>query len=534
MKRRFWLMLLVLFMGTMFLAACGGDSEETASPNDHETDSDVEGEEDTDGATDDNTEVNSLVIGVGADMASFDIHNHNATNTEAIHINIFSYLVVRDGDGGFDGYLAESFENVDETTWRFVLREGVQFHNGEELTAEDVKFTLDRVRTDETLIEHNNFNQIAEVNILGDYEFEIITEGPEPILLNRLSKIGAGILPKNYIEEEGWDHFLSNPIGTGPFKFNEWRRDDRVVLERFDNYFGGDVTEWEEVVFRVIPESSTRVNELLTGGIQIAENVPPAEWDRVNNNEGTSIVSGPTTRVMLLTLKQEEQYATSDIRVRQAIDYAINNQAITEHVLAGKGTPIQSRVTPGSTGAHPDLYDVYNFDQEKARALLEEAGYGDGLEITFNSPQGRYMMDTEVAELIRGMLSEVGITANLEFMEWSNFVDMHSNGTNEEMYLVGLGNSMFDAALGMTSFHSRAAHRSGYANPELDALLDAAETNMDPEERHELYLEAQEIVVRDMPFVFLYQVENISGITDGIDYEPSVDELIYIPNINRN
>lgn len=531
MNNKSWMMLFVLFLSASLLAACGGDTEELSGPTDE--DASAEGTEETEEAAGDVSDDTTLVIGVGTDMVTFDIHDHNATNTEAIHVNIFSYLVRLDGDGGFNGDLVESFENVDDTTWHFTLREGVQFHNGDELTAEDVKFTLERVANDETLMEHNNYNQIAEVNVLGDYEFEVITHGPEPALLNRLSRIGSGILPKNYIEEEGWDHFLSNPVGTGPFQFSEWRRDDRIVLERFDNYFGGDVTEWEEVVFRVIPETSTRVNELLTGGVQLAENVPPAEWDRVGNNDGTSIVSGPSNRVMLLILKQEEEFATNDIRVRQAIDYAIDNGALTEYVLAGKGIPVKTRVTPGNTGAHPDLYDTYNYDPDKARELLAEAGYADGVEITFNSPQGRYMMDTEVAELIRGMLNEVGITANLEFMEWSNFASMHSNGTNEDMYLLGLGNSMFDAALAMATFHSRQANRTGYENDELDAILDAAMVNMDPVEREQQYLEAQEIIARDLPAVFLYQVENIAGVSDTIEYEVSLDESYYIPNIKR-
>ncbi|PYZ99083.1 peptide ABC transporter substrate-binding protein [Alteribacter lacisalsi] len=527
MKKYRWMSGLML--GAMVLAACGGDTDDTAADEDGAADGSDE-EEEAAIEEDDNT----LVIGTGTDMVTFDIHDHNATNTEAIHVNMFNYLVRRDGDDGFEGDLAESFENVDDTTWHFTLHEGVTFHNGDELTAEDVKYTFDRVASDDTLMEHSNYRQIQEVNVLGDYEFEIITDGPEPALLNRISRIGSGILPADYIEEEGWDHFLSNPVGTGPFQFAEWNRDESIVLERYDDYFGGDVTEWEEVVFRVIPETSTRVNELLTGGVHIAENVPPAEWDRVNDNDGTSIISGPSNRVMLLILNQAEEYATSDKRVRQAIDLAIDNEAITEHLLGGEGTPVQSRVTPGNTGAHPDLFDSYNHDPDQARELLEEAGYGDGLEITFNSPQGRYMMDSEVAELIRGMLSEVGITANLEFLEWSNFADMHANNNNEEMYFLGLGNSMFDAALGMDTFSAQGTARTGYVNDELDELLQAAAVNMDAEEREQQYHQAQEIVAEDLPYVFLYQAESMAGVSDSINYEIAFDETIYVENIEKN
>src|SRR5690606_6883694 len=138
----------------------------------------------------------------------------------------------------------ESWENVDDTTWSFKLKEGVKFHNGDDLTAEDVKFTLERVARDEALREYGQYKQIKEVVVKSDYEFDIVTENPEPILLNRLSRLGSGILPKNYIETEGWDVFLENPVGTGPYKLKEWRKDDRIVLEPFEDYFG-EPAKWE-------------------------------------------------------------------------------------------------------------------------------------------------------------------------------------------------------------------------------------------------------------------------------------------------
>lgn len=137
------------------------------------------------------------------------------------------------------------------------LKEGVKFHNGDTLTSEDVKFTLERVATDDTLKEYPNYKQIKEVQVVDDLTFKIITHKPEPSLLHRLSRLGSGMLPKKYIDEKGWDHFLNNPVGTGPFKFKEWVRDDKIVLTVFEDYYEGKVEEWDEVIFRVIPENST-------------------------------------------------------------------------------------------------------------------------------------------------------------------------------------------------------------------------------------------------------------------------------------
>src|SRR5690606_35983178 len=144
-------------------------------------------------------------IANGTDIVTFDIHDHNTTSTEAVHVNMFNYLVTNDGEGGFQLDLAESWENVNDTTWSFKLKEGVKVHHGEDLTADDVKFTLERIAKDDTLLEHGNYNQIQEVKVVSDYEFEIITKNPEPALLNRLSRLGSSILPKDYIETEGWE-----------------------------------------------------------------------------------------------------------------------------------------------------------------------------------------------------------------------------------------------------------------------------------------------------------------------------------------
>lgn len=176
--------------------------------------------------TSNETEENStLAIAIPTDMISMDIHDHNSTLTESIHSNMFNYLFKRDQNGEIQPELVEGYTNIDDVTWEFTLVKGVTFHNGDELTSNDVKFTLERVAYDDSLREHWFYNQIKEVDVIDDQNFRIITHEPEPILLNRLSRIGSAILPSNYIEENGWEHFLNNPIGTGPFQFVEWKRD---------------------------------------------------------------------------------------------------------------------------------------------------------------------------------------------------------------------------------------------------------------------------------------------------------------------
>jgi len=503
----------------LFIAGCsnesGGDSEAGEA-----------------GDSEGNSDSKRLVIANGTDINSFDIHDHNNTSTEAVHVNMFNYLVRNDPEEGFVSDLAESWENIDETTWTFTLKEGVTFHNGEELTADDVKFTLERVANDDTLLEYGSYQQIEEVEVISDYEFNIHTYESEPALLNRLSRLGSGILPKDYLESEGWEVFLEEPVGSGPYQLKEWRKDDQLVLEPFEDYFGEEA-KWEEVVFRVIPEDSTRVSELLTGGVDIAVNIPPTDIERIEAEDSVSIATSPSQRVMLLALRTEGDYPTADPKVREAIDLAIDKEAIVDSLLEGYGTPTRTRVTPGNVGANEDLYDTQVYDPERAKELLAEAGYEDGVNITFSASSGRYLKDRESVELMQAMLEEVGITAELEMMEWSAFSARYADKDFEDMFFIAYGNSMFDASLALQRLtKEQAAGETDYDNPETEQLLQDAMSNMDPEEREAQYHKAQEIIAEERPQIYLYQIDSIYGVNDRLDFTPELSEMLYVDEIN--
>lgn len=519
MKRVLFSLALLLTMSVLIVAGCSGSDDEEGDAN-----ASGEDQEDSDNRT--------LTIAIPTDQSSHDIHDHNNTLTEAIHANMYNYLFKKDDEGNIEPELVDSYENIDDLIWEFKLHEDVKFHNGDELTAEDVKFTLERVANDDSLAEHSHYRQIEEVEVVDDYNFKIHTYEPEPIMLNRLSRIGSGILPKDYVDEVGWDEFLENPIGTGPFKFSEWNRDSEIVYEVFDDYFEGKNEDWDEIVFRIVPEDSTRVGELLTGGVDVALNIPDHEWDRIDDNDGTSVASTTSQRVTMLLLRHDEEYPTSDPRVREAIDLAIDNEALTENVLGGAGVPVRTRVTPGNTGANEDLYDTYLYDPERSKELLEEAGYGDGLEITIHGPNGRYTKDKDIQEMINGMLAEVGITVQTDLMEWSNYTELRNAFAYDEAYFIAYGNSQFDASLALDNIRSeRAMEMQGYKNEEFDEILDAAEVNMDLDERIEQYQRAQEIVAEDRPYIYLYAEMANYGVSDRVDFTPRADEMFFANEI---
>ncbi|MEI7028274.1 ABC transporter substrate-binding protein [Paenibacillus sp. y28] len=468
-----------------------------------------------------------LTIASATDIQSFDFHNNNTTQSEAVLVNMFDYLIKNDGTEK-KPVLATEWKKIDDKTWHFKLREGVKFHNGDPFTSADVKFTLERAARDSKLLQNSLYKQIKEVKIVDDYNVEIITSDPDPLLLNRLSRLGSGMMPSKYIQEKGMDAFLKEPVGTGPYKFSKWLKDDRVEMVKNTEYFGG-TPKWDKVVFRSIPEASTRVSELLTGGVDIAANVPASDLKRINGNNNMTIAQTPIQRVLQLIVRTTPGAVTADPKVREAIDLAIDDKDIVDNILGGAGIPTRTSVTPGNFGADETLYKQYLVDKDKARALLKEAGYADkGPKVTF-SAQEQYK---EVAETVSAMLTEVGFEVNLEILEASKFSEKLSSKKFNELFLLGVGNSMNDAANNYNRY--KAANAKGetdYNNPEVEQLLQAAEKNMNPEERAKQYQRVQQIFAVERPAIYLYQMKGNYGIGSKIEYKPRLDEMYFVEEI---
>lgn len=480
-------------------------------------------------------ESDTLRIGMGKGLVSFDPQNNGTYGTPLL--NVFDTLVRRTNNGEFVPHLAKSFEQKDDYTWEFVLNEGIRFHDGSELTAADVKFTLDRVVNEHRLIESPRFATIEEVKVIDPHTVQVITKIPDPAMLNRLIRMGGSIMPEQYFNEVGLEYFTQHPIGSGPYRVVDYRVDQQIVLEKFTDYFKGDVSEWHRAVVTTLPAASTRVNELITGGVDLVDDIPPSEWSRVNDNDNTSIIPGDSTQVMLLMVNSNEQYPTSDVRVRQAIDYAIDNRMIVDQFLQGMATPTRTHITPGILGFNEEYYDTYRYDLETARELLAEAGYdaSNPLSLTLQIPQGRYLLDSELGQLIGAMLQGAGIRVTLEFLENSRYVEVRNNNNNKELMLAGYGNSMFDPFLPLNALNSKTYfERLGYRSERVDELLDEAETTVDQDVRAEMYREAQAILAEELPYIYIYAEQYFTGINiDRIAFTPPPSKDLLIEDMVR-
>jgi len=473
-----------------------------------------------------------LVIAQPVDIDGWDIHDHNNTAYEAVLVNVFDYLVFSDADGVLQPGLATAWERVDDLSMRFYLREGVVWHDGEPFTAEDVKFTLERVATDPSLREHGQYRQVREVEIVGRHEVVIHTHEPEPVLLRRLSRIGSSIVAKHHIEAiGGWESISDHlPVGTGPFRVVEWRRDERIVMEAFHDHWRGRPA-WDRLIHRAIPEPSTRVAELLTGGVHIATNIPPVDRRRIEAAANVRIEPWPTSRVMLYVMNTQG-VGTRDKRVRMAIDYAIDNQLMIDALYDGLGVPVRGRATPGINAAPMEFWNSYLYDPERAVELLAEAGYGPGdLTIHIQGPAARYPLDSEIVELTAVMLQAVGIRTTLEILEFSAYQSRVWNTENvQHMALIGLANSLRDAAITYTGVMCDGGYAimHNWCSPEFDAMYEQALVEMDPDRRAGLFREVFSIVAEERVYVHLFQLENMAGVANTVDWSPRADEYLWM------
>ena len=517
------LCLAVLMMATMLAGCSGGASSSTPASASASAASGASSNDST-----------TLTLAINADILTTDPQALNNGTTTSVLYNVFSNLVKYDDAGEIVMDLAESYELLeDQVTWEFKIREDAVFHDGTPVTAEDVAWSLTRVMTDESSSDYMNFSPLAEAVAVDDYTVHVVSDDPYPIMLQLLCKGGAAVLPKAYFEENGEEAWLANPIGSGPYQLTEYVKDDHVTLVPFADYYGEQNPDWEEVIFRVVPESSTRVGELIAGNVDAVNMVIPTEWERVNGNEGTAVVNGPSTRVYQLALKTDKG-PTADLRVRQAIDLAIDDQTIVDTILQGAGTPMLTRVPSGVNGCNEDLVGKYNYDPERAKELLAEAGYPDGFSMKIEAPTGRYTMDAEISQAIVAMLSQVGITVDLQLLESSAYSNVFSAHSAEDGFMTCFGLGFFDASYGMIGYFGvNTSGESNWNNQEYIDMYYEAEFNMNEEERTQLFQEMQQMVADEVPYAIICQIDNSYGVKDSITMTPRLDDVWNLSTIRK-
>jgi peptide/nickel transport system substrate-binding protein len=485
-------------------------------------------------------------VAVSGEITSMDPHYGNIFPNNDIMEQVFSTLVAKDPDSHLIPGLATSWKPVDATTWEFTLRHGVKFHDGSELTPEDVVWSLERpaTLTNSPAPFTTYTKMIVKAEPEGKDKVRIKTASPYPLLPNDLSavyivskKATTGVKTPEFDQGKGM-------IGTGPFKFVSFARGDRVELARNDAYWGPKPA-WDHVTLRIITNEAARTAALLSGDVDAIENIPPADYAKLKQNKNFNTFQKVSHRTIMYVLDSARDVSPmvtdksgkplaknplKDPRVRLAISKAIDRKAISQHVMEGLSLPTGNLVPPSLFGYAPDV-KVETYDPAGAKKLLAEAGYPDGFGITIATPNNRFVNDSRITQTVAQMLTRVGIQAKVDSMPFSVYVAKASK-LEFSMTLLGWGASSAEASSPMRALiatfdkdKGMGAYNWGrYSNPKFDATLEQALQTLDDKKREALLQDCMRIVHADTAVVPIHQQSTSWATRKGIKYIPRTDE----------
>lgn len=519
MKKRMLGLTLAVCMG-ISLCACGGSpssegtsqtGETTAAAETESASAGVEKGPIEAGENETMSDKDTLVVAFDREPASLDPLGNNVVVKRMIEANIFDTLLKFDENMEPSPCLAESWEQVDDTTWKFNLRKDVKFHNGEPLTSKDVKFSFERIHGG---TEGNDAVEEFDPNgyeTPDDYTFILKTVEPYAFTEAQVCSPALSIVPESVVTEMGDDEFGRNPVGSGPYKFVSWTAGDNITVERNDDYWG-EKSILKTVKFRIITESASRTIDLESGGVDITLGLPNTDAERIEQNPDTQLIvsTGATDRYIAFNCQKE---IFKDKRVRQALNYATDKEAIRVVCYGEETSEKMDSVVPSTLPGHTADLVPYDYDIEKAKALLEEAGYGDGMEVEF-----MYLANSTnnmLAELLQQMWGQVGVTLVLKPTE-SGALTTALNKGEQELCCAGTSYSLFEAGAGLYNmFHTDRMYsgsaRANLSSPEVDAVLDEIIVTGDSQKREELVVKAQELIHEESPFIYIAFTKNIIG-----------------------
>jgi peptide/nickel transport system substrate-binding protein len=463
------------------------------------------------GSSDRPAAVSTLILADSTDAASLDPHVQNDGQSEQVVAMLYSTLLKFEADGRIVPDLAESWEvSADSRTWTFKLRQGVKFHNGKEMTAADVKATYERFMADDAdgkrLVVKNITKMFSSVVVKDKYTVSITTDKPYGPMMSLLCNRSLAIMDADVFRKFGLDKGAKaeSVIGTGPYKMVSWKKDEEIVLERFADYFG-EPAKTERLIFRVIPEATSRVIALENGEVDFVKQFPSEDLDRLKNSPKTQVFEAASVGARLFRFGANDPIIRNP-KVRQAIVYAIDRKAIINGLFPGQAVDTTGPLAPVVWG-YVNL-GVINRDLAKARQLLVEAGYPNGFRTKIVTTP-RYAKGVEMAEALSAQLKDVGIIADIEVLEWSVILPLWSGVTpqvfNQPIFVMGAGTSMMDADGGLRGLYTTTETGTNernygfYSNAEVDRLVNGAMSETDPVKRLAMYKRAQEILYLEDP-----------------------------------
>lgn len=471
-----------------------------------------------------------VVVAQGVYPVTFDPHRDVTVPTINVNANIYDALLARDADLKIVPALAESQNRISDTVLELKLRKNVKFHNGDTFSAKDVKFSLDRVlNKEERSPQRGWINTISSVDVVDDYTVRITTSVPDPVLPARLTLID--IVSKNYFDKVGAEGIAANPIGTGAYKIGKWVRGDFLDLDANEDYWGG-APQVKKAQFRAIPDVAARIAALQAKNVDIITNLPPDYIAVIKKTSDLEVATVPSARVLFFGLVNTVPGPLQDQRVRQAINHAVNVDEIVKSLLLGNG------IRAGDVNGHilrllgVDFKSkLYDYNPAKAKQLLAEAGFPNGFSIDMDTPNGRYLMDRDIAQVVAAQLAEVGIKVNVKVYEWGNYAQMFTTHKVSPMYMLGWALPSMDPDQWATPQFGAGEPVSNFDDKEIQDLVVQARQEMNPEKRNQLYEKLNNMVHDKAAWLFLHQQIDLYGINAKLNWKPRSDESLRLADI---
>lgn len=448
------------------------------------------------------------------DPDTMDPHKYAASETGRIFsLNIYEALVAPNPSGELIPAIAKDWEiSSDSLTYTFYLRENVHFHNGRKLTAEDVKFSFERVLDPETNHPRRaDFEAIKAIEILDTYTIAItLSRETAPFLFNMAEATGGVPI----IAKEEVENLTTHPIGTGPFKFVHWLPNQEVKMVRNEEYWNPEIPYLDEVVFTIMADSTAALMNLRTGAIDLLPRMAPEAAMEIEMSPETKVLSGSQNRIQLMVLNHLRE-PLDNLKVRQAINYALDKEEIIEGAVWGFGEEIATNMSPVLGFFYNDLNHLYPYDPDTARELLKEAGYPEGFEMTLSlsSHDGVYL---KIAEIVKQQLEQVGIVLELELVEWGVWLERIYAGRDYDFTLI-IFTGKLDPHLILHRYQSDYVRNFfNYFNPEYDALIQEGVKIADPNERQAIYSEAQAILAQEAVAAYIMDFHLLVGARENV------------------
>ncbi len=484
------------------------------------------------------------------DVATLDPYAHTESFTSNFLHHIYEPLVRRDRNLAFEPALATSWELVEPTVWRFKLRDGVTFHNGDPFTADDVVASIQRLTHPDSRAK-GNLQAVTEVKKVDDLTVDIVTAGPYPLLLNDLNGIymmdaewleaNDATLPGN-ITTGATTYASTHTNGTGPFKLESYRPDQETVLTVNEDWWDTPQHNLTRIEFTPIKSDATRVAALLSGEIDLMFPAPLQDIQRIESTDGFKVVEEPSLRTIFFGMDQkDDELHDSDIkganplkdpRVRRALWMGIDSDLLAAKVMRGKARVAGLLVAPAIPGYDADLDQRVPYDPEAAKALLAEAGYPDGFTTNLSCPNDRYVNDEELCVAVASMLARIGVTADLVAESKTTFFPKVDRGETD-MYMLGWatlpqmdGYSVVSALLASREGSLGQNNAGGFHNERVDQIAVEAATELDEAKRVALITEALEIAKDEVAYIPLHQQPIAWAMRDGVEVPQSADEYI--------